>query len=389
MSWLGRSRSTKPDGAEFGPAPRPRFPLRTAVEVIGAIGLVLTVAGAGFTLAPKVSAIFHYSGPPHLEIAEITVSNPTTVTASSGSGGSGSDPGREPTVSATVRNRGNETAWIEEARITIVAATRLPACLAQGGGDVPSTKRYPSYLPEFPGTDPETITRDLHAEVQPGSGVRPILGFRKSTFGDATNLYAIHVELIADPGHQSLDFGRFVISVPSPVSRHGETLPESDSVLRSPLAGSGSGDPLTTACFLHNLHGVRRVMAQAGRRSDDIAALAHLRVASTWKSYADHRPPRLLIPELLASEGPEAPLYAIEAARRTGDADYAAKIEGQAVALLLRLGREETDLRSAVQDAERALSIKSSKAAKHLLWRSQARGHAEEEGKEGDRSASG
>jgi hypothetical protein len=240
---------------------------------------------------------------PHL------VSNPAVTFTGAG-------PTREPTVSATVRNCGTETAWIEEARITILAATRMPVCLTQGAGDVPSSKRYPSELPDFPATARQTVRRDLHVEVQPGR----------------------------------LDAGRFVISLPQPVDRYGYQLPESNGALRSPA--STPGDPVATGCFRHNLAGMRRVVAD--------------------------RPARLAVPDLLGSEIDEAPVYAVDAARRTGDSRYATRVEDRAVALLLRDGRENlTDFPAgSMQDAERVLSIHPSKAAKHLLWRAEARAHA-------------
>lgn len=338
----------------------------------------LSIVLAAFVLWPKIEAAVWGADDVRLEVAEPAVSNPPAEYRTVAAGEVSQDPETEPTIAATVRNHGDDTAWIEEARITVMAAVRLNICFSQGGGgDVPHSKRYRTSLPDFPGAEPRVYRRDLHVEVQPGHGVRPVLSFQKGDLG-ATNLYALAVEFVADPGDRVLDAGRFVISVPGPVSRYGAVLPESDYILD--LASSGA-NTIGAWCFRHNLLGVRRVIAEPGRRSADVAALAHLRPAPTWDAFVDDRPARQVVPELLGSEYPEAAIYAVEAAELEGDPGFAATVRDRAVSLLLRWGREELDddAQGGMQDAERALSLGPSSDAQRLLWRARAARRAEEE----------
>jgi hypothetical protein len=222
------------------------------------------------------------------------------------------------------------------------------------------------------------IHRDLHVEVQPGHGVRPVLSFQKDGIG-STHLYAIRIELVADPGGRVLDAGQFVIAVPGPVSRTGQVLPESDETFLNPAAVTG--ETLSTWCFRHNLAAMRDVIAESGRRSDYVAALAHVRLAKTWNSYADRRPLRATIAELFRTDAPEAAIYAVEAAARDDDPRYALMVRKRAVSVLLRRLREEVDddPSAAIEDAERVLFLGPSAAAKRLLWQAKARQHADEE----------
>jgi hypothetical protein len=337
----------------------------------------LTIVLAGFVLWPKIDSAVWGADDVRLEIAEAVVSNPPAEYGGVVDGESIQDPKTEPTIAATVRNYGDDTAWIEEARIKVVAATRLNICFSQGAGDVPHSKRYRTTLPGFPGAEPHLYRRDLHVEVQPGHGVRPVLSFQK---GDPTaaNLYALDVEFVADPGDHVLDAGRFVIGVPGPVDRSGATLPESEQVLSRASEG-----PHTVGawCFRHNLRGMRRVIAEPGRRSADVAALARLRPAPTWDAFVGDRPARQDVPALLGAEYPEAAIYAVEAAELDGDPEFAATVRDRATALLLGWGHEklEDDAQEAMRDAERVLSLGPSSDAGRLLWRAKAARRDEEE----------
>jgi hypothetical protein len=338
----------------------------------------LTIVGLGFALGPKIEAALEGEGEVRLEVGEVTISNPPASYSSSGPGEIEQNPVTEPTIVATVRNRGDETAWIEEARVTVVESARLSTCVNQGGGDVPQSKRYRVSLPDFPSEGRVEVRRDLHVEVQPGHGARPVLGFEKESAG-TTNLYAIRVQLIADPGHQALDAGRFVVGVPEPVSRSGQILPESDRVLLS--EATVADDVVHTWCFRHNFKGMRRVVAEPGQRSDYVAALARVQLAPTWDEYANQRPARLVIEDLLQDDDPEAAMYALDAAALTGEPEFEAAVRERVIDLLLRRAAEalEDYPAGAVADAQRALSLQRSPLASRLLTRAKAERRAEEE----------
>jgi hypothetical protein len=372
VSWWRRRRSSDRQEFSSGAGPPKGLSLGRRVEIAAAaIGILV----GGFVLGPKVVDFFSVEEGIRLEVAEPSVSNPRDAYR-----GIDQEAAADPTVAVTLRNRGTATAWIEEARITLVKAARLAVCVNQGGGegDVPRTHDYRITLPEFPGDGRRVIRRDLHVQVQPGQGVRPVLSFKKDHLY-TTNLYAIAVELVADPGGHTYDAGRFVIGVPGPVGRFGLTLPESEEVLSS--EASSPGEVVPTWCFRHNLAAMRRVLAEPGERSAEIAALDHLQLAPGWNAYADHSPAPLVVEELLSSEDPEAALYAIEAARRSDDPRLEATVRRRAVAILLRQGQQELESYppNAVASAERILSLAPSPAASRLLWRAKAAISAEEE----------
>jgi hypothetical protein len=344
------------------------------IEIAAAL---LSIVVIGFAVEPKIEAAFEDEDEVRLEVDEVTISNPPASYSSSAAGELEQDPATEPTIAATVRNRGEETAWIEEAQIKVVEATRLSTCVNQGGGDVPQSKRYRISLPEFPRENPIEVRRDLHVEVQPGHGVRPVLSFQKESPG-TTNLYAIQVRLVADPGHQVIDAGRFVLGVPEPPNRFGQILPESDRVLLSEATAPGEAVP--TWCFRHNLEGMRRVIEEPGRRSDFVAALARMQPAPAWSEYADRRPPRVVVKDLLRNDSREAAMYALEAAAETGEPEYEAAVRKRVVALLLLRAAEELEdyPAGAVEDAERVLSLQRSSVAGRLLARAKAEKRAQE-----------
>lgn len=367
-----RRRSRSGPEAEIGPRKpsggRPGW--GRAIEITAAF---LAIVGFGFLVGPRIEALFAKEGRAKLEVAEVAVANVPAEFSVVGDGELDQAPSTEPRIEATVRNLGKETAWVEEARITLIDSAYMSICLTQGGsGGVPRTEPYRVSLPDFPRTGHRVIRRELHVEVQPGHGARPVLTFQNEDLETST-LYALRVELIADPGGRTLDAGRFVVGVPGPVNRNGQTFPESEEVLFNP--STNPGEALSTWCFRHNLTGMRRVTGRPGQRSAYLAALAHLQLAPGWSSFADHQPPRAAARELLRSGGGDAAVYAVEAAERTGDEDFEARVRKQAVYLLLRMGREDLALdspRNAIEEAERILSLESSEAAKHLLWKAEA-----------------
>jgi hypothetical protein len=339
---------------------------------------VVAILSFGFALGPKVVTRFEHQKPVEVEIGEVTVSNPEVAY-----GGMGQTLESEPAITATVRNEGTNTAWVEEARVTVLDGTRLPTCFTQGGGpDVPHSKPYRVTMPEFPGAGQQVIRRPLHVEVQPGHGARPLLQFQK-LLTSVTDLYAIDVKYVVDPGGEVLDLGRFVIGVPGSPARGGYTLPESQSALTSEEFRSiGTDVSASTAwCLRHNLEGVRRLAAEPGRRSAPVRALSDVRTAPAWAEIEDREPPREAVEVLLEDSDFDAPLYAVEAAAETGDPAYEEEVRKRAAAILI--GRAEEHLGDtatlSVGLVERALWLEHDDAARSLLAKAKDEAIAQEE----------
>jgi hypothetical protein len=329
-------------------------------------GTLIGILVGGYTLAPPVMGLFADEKQIDVELAEVTVSNPRMRYS-----GAGQTPETEPTVTATVRNHGKDTAWIDEARITVLDGTRVSVCFSQGGGpDVPHSKPYRVTMPEFPNAEKRVIRRPLHVEVQPDHGARPLLKFQKR-FTSTTDLYAIDVSYVVDPGEEILDAGRFVIGVPGPPDRGGYVLPEDQAALTDEEVRQAVRTtlPVVSWCLRHNFDGVRRLAADPGRRSAEIAALSHMRLAPAWNEFADPESPREAVETLLASEGFDSPMYAVEAAAETGDTAYEEQVRKRAVAILLKRGQEDLGKAASISvgDAERALSLERSEAGADLL----------------------
>jgi hypothetical protein len=347
----------------------------------GGLAIVGTLVGilvGVYTLAPVVEGILADEKPVEVELAEITVSNPRLQY-----GGDGPTPESEPAVTATVRNHGEGTAWIDEARITVLDGARVSTCFTQGGGpDVPHSKPYRVTMPEFPNGEKRVIRRPLHVAVQPGHGARPLLKFQKRSIS-TTDLYAIDVTYVVDPGEEILDAGRFVIGVPGPPDRGGFVLPEDEIALTSEEFRQGTAGvlPTTSWCLRHNLASVRRLTADPGLRSAEIAALSHVRPAPAWSEVIDHEPPREAVETLLASESLDAPIYAVEAAAETGDKAYEDEVRRRAVATLLKLGKEDLSESGSVSVsvAERALSLERTDAGSQLLTEAKVAATTQEE----------
>jgi hypothetical protein len=345
------------------------------VEVTAAVAGILAF---GFAFGPKLLQPFEHQKPVAVELGEITVSNPDLDFS-----GAGQTPESEPTITATVRNDGTTTAWVDEALVTVLDGTRVPVCFTQGGGpDVPHSKPYRVTMPEFPTADQRVIRRPLHVEVQPGHGARPLLRFQK-LLTSTTDLYSIDVKYVVDPGEEILDAGRFLIGVPGPPARGGYTLPESEAALTAEEFRQSGADvsPVTAWCLRHNLEGVRRLAAEPGRRSALIAALSNVRTAPAWAEVEDHESPREAVETLLESEALDAPLFAVEAAAETGDTAYEEEVRKRAVALLIERGEEDLGdaAIASVGDAERALSLEPSEKARSLLTEAKDAAIAQEE----------
>lgn len=366
----GQQKRGREAKLETGGGGRSGFNLVRVLEVAGILGGIVV---AGFVLGSKIEGAIDGGDDVRLEIAEPTVVNPP---AQFNAGGV--TAATQPRVTATVRNRGADTAWIDEARITVLSSAHLEVCYSQGGsGDVPASQRYAVTLPEFPPTSPRLLRRPLHVEVQPGQGVRPVVNFQKPDLG-VDGLYALKVEFVADPGGHVLDAGRFVIGVPGPVSRGGAVVPESERLLGYIHF---THDVREIAwCFHNNLAKVRRLIAEPGLRSVDVAALGHLQLAPSWPQI-DRRWGHESVSGLLDSESSEAAMYAVELAELSGGEVRAAKVRKRAVNILVERSRAELDdevLLASLRDAERARSLQPSAATRRLVWRVTSARDAEE-----------
>ena len=341
------------------------------------ISAFLAIVAFVFLLGGKVEGLFGNEGEVRLEVAEVGVKNVPARFTTVGYAESEQVASTEPRIEATVRNRGDQTAWIEEARVTVLDSVHIRTCINQGGGpEVPRTDPYEVELPDFPVLDRRVIKRDLHVEVQPGRGARPVLTLHNG-WTEATNLYALRVQLVAGPGDHLLNLGRFVVGVPDPPDRGGQVFPESNELFHDI---SRPGETFSSSCFRHNLEGTHRLLSQPGERSAYVGAFSHIERASAWEHYASHGPAEVEVSELLDGPFAEAGIYAVEVAERTGDEAFAARVRARAVAWILRLGREALDEESAeraAEDAEMALSLQGSPAARRLLWRAEAAERAE------------
>jgi hypothetical protein len=355
--------------AQAGPrrARRIRDRIPRWVEITAAVAVIL---GFGAAVGPQVVDHFKHKNPVDIELGEVTVSNPRRP--------SGLSPETEPTVTATVRNDGEDTAWVDEARITVLDSTRIATCFTQGGGpEVPHTRPYRVVLPEFPSAEKQEFRHQLDVEVQPGHGARPLLRFEKP-HTLTTDLYAIDVKYVVDPGEEVLDAGRFLIGVPGPPGRGGYVLPESQTALTSEefRQAGAAVDPTTAWCLQHNLDGVRRMVGEEGQRSAEIAALSNVQTAPAWAEIEDHESPREAVGTLLESEAADAPIYAVEAAAETGDAGYEEEVRKRAVAVLMERAEEHLgdDAPISVEEVERARSLEPTAADGSLL--AEAKGEA-------------
>jgi hypothetical protein len=350
------------------------MPLHRRIEVAAAIAALILF------LVAAISPLKGCSGGSDvkLEVDEITVANrpPSNSTVN---GSLQQTAATEPTVEATVRNLGGNTAWIEEARITVKDVAPLPNCVyGGGGGEVPRTKPYRITLPGFPGVGRRTLRRELHVQVEPQRSARPVLAFQVRDY-PMTRLFAIHVALVAAPSGRILDLGDFVLGVPGPPSRAGSLLPEDETTLTS--EGATRLRLVSTWCYRHNLAAVRRLTRYPGKRSPYLGALANIYLAPGWGRYVDDRPAREAVYPLLHSDVFEAPIFAVFAAESSGDPELEGKARRQAASLLLRRARDGLDEygRGAAADAETALSLVDSKQARTLLHQARIRMQAEEE----------
>jgi len=351
--------------------------------VVAVISGLIAIAVGVITLAPTVEGWFEGEPPPvEVELGEVSVSNPRMRYA-----GAGQAPETEPMVTATVRNNGENTAYVDEARITVLDGTHIKTCFTQGGGpEVPHTKPYRVTMPEFPSVRQQVIHEPLHVEIQPGHGARPLLKFQKRLTA-STDLYEIDVKYVVDPGEKVLDVGRFVIGVPGPPDRGGYTIPEDQEALTSEeFRGGPSVNPelselaenlvsSTSWCLLHNLEGVRRLAADPGRRGVEIKALAHVVPAPAWEEIeAERGAPREAVEKFLGEEFPLAIAFAVDAAEATGEPGYEKEVRRRAAAKLIEIGEKDLDDGGtvAIEAIEQAIALEPADAGTDLLAEAKA-----------------
>jgi hypothetical protein len=120
MSRLRRRRRSR-SGPETeigtrGPVSR-RLGVGRRIEITAAF---LAIVGFGFLIGPKIEGLFDKGGRVKLEVAEVAVSNVPAEFTVVGAGELDQASATEPRIEATIWNFGQETAWIEEARITVI-----------------------------------------------------------------------------------------------------------------------------------------------------------------------------------------------------------------------------------------------------------------------------
>jgi hypothetical protein len=294
-----------------------------------------------------------------------------------------------PQVVVTVRNKGEEPALMEGARVTIEDSARLPICPFVGGAG-PGLGRqyfYPIELRWLPTPDELVVRHEMQQEVRPGRTGRFALFFRTPPDLGAAHLYAVHVELVVEGSEQPLDVGRFVFGVPGPVPRTGDHLPDDNQSLVEALDYAEELSPgfalSVRWCYRRNLHDMRRVLARPGKRAPAIAALADIQLAPSWRWLADRRPPRDVVEPLLATESLEGQMLAAFAAELTGDDALVESTRQRAAAALLRMtqrgGDDEFSPGSEILYTRAALSMLPSARAEDVLQAAEARLQGEEE----------
>ncbi len=284
-----------------------------------------------------------------------------------------------PRVDIVVENRGDEVVRLVEARVTIEDSTRLESC--EGGGDpVPVARDYSVPLVLQPFGDERVQRADLSELVRPGRHLTIPLLFADSLAGLDHLLFAIHVELIAEP-RQTLDAGRFVLGVPGPVSRVGYVLPEDEKALE---VGELPYERVARKwCYRRNLAEVERLMAHDGERSPEIAALSDIPLVEGWVQEPEADVARSAVERLLAVEDPVLAAFAAEA---TGDEEFEQRAKERSAEILLRYAGWQVEsewegyLQEAAINARSALALVPSARGRDLLLRANARLQAAREG---------
>ncbi|HET9677011.1 MAG TPA: hypothetical protein VFP21_05860 [Solirubrobacterales bacterium] len=350
------------------------------VELVGGTLAILVILHGVF--GGWISSVFQDGGAGEIEVVVAGVENQTERMTVVG-GSMVQTRATTPRVDVTLRNTGGESVLLTEARITVEDSTWLPVCVVTGAGPVPVAGRYAVKLPFLAAAGEKALVKPLHDVVPPGQVDRFQVYLGTTRSGEDDNLYALHVEVETDGG-KTVDAGRFVLGVPTTVSRAGYVLPEDDTVLHTKSLNS---TPMESAwCFRHNLATMDRVLKHPGKRSAEIAALSHIAVAPDWSRVAGEWPPEAAVKPLLADrELDYAPMLAVFAAEESGDRDLLQRTRHEATTILL--DRAERALGpgprflpiDAIEDARVALSLAPSARGRELLSRAEARQREEEE----------
>jgi hypothetical protein len=350
--------------------------------VAGALAIAAILYGAGGTVAGWIGDAFGGGGGGRVEVVLAAVENQSERMTTAG-GLFVQTRATTPRVDVTLRNTGDSAVLLTEARIVVEDSAWLPVCIFPGAGPVPVAGRYAVHLPFLPGAGERTVVKPLHDVVPAGGVDRFQLFFGATRLGEDDNLYALRVGVETEGGG-NVDAGRFVLGVPTTVDRSGYILPEDDSALSNETFTSNR--LASTWCYRYNLASVRRILSRPGKRTGDIAALEHIRLAPRWSAWADDRAPRDAVAPLFAD--PElnyGPLVAVFAAEQSGDHALLESTRRRAVTVLLN--RAERALKpgprffpeSAIEYAHASLSLSPSARGKELVARAEMLNREQEE----------
>jgi hypothetical protein len=275
-----------------------------------------------------------------------------------------------PKIDVAVRNVGTDPVQIAEARVTIIDSARLSQCKI-GGGEIPRSRPYEIDLVANPTPGERVVEEDIREEVPPGHAYRLVLAFDSETSGLDEQLFALKVELIAEPPDQELDLGRFVLGVPEPISRGGSILPEDEWAL-TPLEGYALEEAW---CYRYNYAEVQRLTARPGLRAAEIAALSDAPMTPGWSPAVGVKEARAAVEPLLHAEFYPASL-AVFAAEQTGDERLVDQTRERAAAKIL--GTVERSLDAGEASSSDAMAVRQamgwvpSESAEDLLRRVEA-----------------
>jgi hypothetical protein len=364
-----RRRERRLERAEDSP-PRLLDRIPRWIEVAAAAVALSGAAYAAFTfLADRTEDLIGNGNAADIEVRQVDVANgPIDVRLTDGA--LRQTPASTPQLDVTVRNTGKEGVLLTKARVEVVDVARLTVCEYGTGGEVSLAGDYAIELPTIPLADERVIVRPLHQEVPAGGVDRFKLWFRTPPQGEDNFVYALRVTLGTDRPGDTVSVGRFVLGVPEAITgKGGRQLP----VPPFELDPSYQYYLQRTWCLRRNLAELKRVLGREGKRSPEMAALAHLRLSDSWPAAADDRPAAAAVEPLLDSEvGPPA-LLAVFAAERAGDPDLLERTHKRAAAMLLRQAEQGLDLgysfsvRGAVDDLHYALLFAPSPRARELL----------------------
>jgi hypothetical protein len=300
---------------------------------------------------------------------QLVLAVPQNKLADWGSSGFLQSRATTPQVDLTIRNNGDREVLLTRARLTVEDSAWLPMCIIPGAGPLPISGRYALSLPFLPRDGERVVTAPLHDQVSPGRADRLKLYFQAPQIGEEDTLYALHVQIETDEAGETVDAGKFLLSVPGAVIRNGDSLPENDYLLQ----GGGFGSSLSNSawCYRRNLDEVHRVLAHRGRRTPETASLAHLQTAQTWPDFRAHGlPPREAVPQLLNDSNSFGPVVAVYAAEAAHDPKLVAQTRQKGSAILLQ--RAERSLAehwafNAIEQAHASIWLAPSSAAREVL----------------------